>query len=371
MPIKLTSVNDLDAPQKRVIKHEPLNDNIHVTGPPGSGKTNVAVLRAQMLIQQGYTNLLFLTYNHSVVSFVQTMFKLMGLSTNVQVTNKDAFLIDLAKSAGHYFRSNNGPYWDQYSEVLRFLKSRNLVRNRQLIILDEAQDFYPDEIEILKAISEKMIAVGDYDQKISNIRDNRDSFREFQPFSLGTIYRYGTAIANMAQQFATTHNNLASIVTRRGNSTPYRVVCNSQSEAVNSIARIIQNRKYADTTMAIISPVRDKLKSLKQSLQLKMVDVFFPASNKEYRQHNFDLKTPVLLTPDSSKGTEYDSVILYGFEEGGSMYYQRRERLFVSITRTCNELYLIQEPATIPELKNNNQFVTMTDTPADSTITDF
>lgn len=370
MPLKLTSINELDIPQRKVIEHKPFMDNIHVTGPPGSGKTIVAVLRAQMLVSGGFTNLLFLTYNHSVVSFVQAMFKEMNLSSNVTVNNKDAFFRKLGSESGHSFAGYD-PYEEKYARLMHHLQSRRLHTSHQIVILDEVQDFLPEEIEILKSISEKIIAVGDYDQKISNVDDNSNCFYQFPKFSLGTIYRYGTTIAKMAQKFATTHYNLEGMVTKSSSTAPYRIICSSNGEAVDSVARIIQNRKYADTTMGIISPTKDNLKNLKQLLRYKGISVFYPEKdNKEYRDHNFDLKIPVLLTADSAKGTEFDCIILYGFNEG-SIFKQRKERLFVSLTRANNELYLIQESNTISELKNSSLFFTMTESNVETSVTDF
>ena len=69
MAIKAPTITDLDNSQKAVVTHKPFDAPMFVEGPPGSGKTHVAILRLQALLNNGYTNVLFILYNHSMYGY--------------------------------------------------------------------------------------------------------------------------------------------------------------------------------------------------------------------------------------------------------------------------------------------------------------
>lgn len=100
MPIKLVTINDLDSTQREVVEMQPFNSPMFVSGPPGSGKTSVAILRTRMLIDNGVTNILFLLYNHSLYGYLKKIFTKMNIRQNVNIETKDIFFWHLSYKVG-------------------------------------------------------------------------------------------------------------------------------------------------------------------------------------------------------------------------------------------------------------------------------
>src|SRR4051794_4001902 len=64
--------NQLDRHQIELIETLGLGDNHLVLGPPGSGKTNVLLRRAQFARSQGQANVLVLTFTRALTEFLKT-----------------------------------------------------------------------------------------------------------------------------------------------------------------------------------------------------------------------------------------------------------------------------------------------------------
>src|SRR5437763_16251843 len=63
--------NQLDARQKAVIDL-PLDQSHLILGPPGSGKTNLLLLRGSQLVRSGKRNVLVLVFTRTLREFVAT-----------------------------------------------------------------------------------------------------------------------------------------------------------------------------------------------------------------------------------------------------------------------------------------------------------
>lgn len=373
MPLSVPSINDLDTSQRKVVEHTPYDAAIVVTGPPGSGKTSIAVLRSQVLLSNGFTNMLVILYNHSMYGFLRTIFSRMNLINNLRIETKDSYFWTLAYRLGLNLFNTYDSYEVKYRKVLDYLLERPINTSYSVIMIDESQDFSQKEIQILRKMSKNIIAVGDYDQSIYSTDLSPVVFAGINSYRLETIYRFGKIIAKIAQPFAQSYNSLEDMVVTTSNTQAYRVEC--RDNATEKISQILSNKLNADTTTAIISPFKEKLVKLKSALASYGHSTFYADLNKELRNYNFDSRTPLLISSFSAKGMEFDCVILYGFDGErikSSMGDKINELLFVSITRTSNELYIIDEPSTIDKLKQLEGVVPMGDNASNrNDLTDF
>src|SRR5690348_15297209 len=64
--------DQLDREQVRMIEKLPLHGSHLILGPPGSGKTNVLLRRAQYVRTQGLANVLVLSFTRPLTEFVKT-----------------------------------------------------------------------------------------------------------------------------------------------------------------------------------------------------------------------------------------------------------------------------------------------------------
>jgi|GEM_PF-1080084 len=362
MPIKAPTITDLDDSQRAVVKHIPYDDSMFVNGPPGSGKTHVAILRLNVLLNNGYTNVLFLLYNHSMYGFLRSVFNKMNLKTSVDINTKDIFFTKVARSKGYSLSGESGcDYETSYSQRISYLLKKSDFDRYDIIVIDECQDFSDDEISILRKMTPKIIAVGDLDQKVySNAPSSY--FRTIDNKKLSTIYRYGKKIARIAQAFSDSGNNLENQVSITNDTDVYRVRANNDQDGVDKICRILEAKKSTDMTVGIFTLSVSKLKTLKMALQSRGQSCFYAENNMGMRDYNFDTSEPILITPFSAKGMEFDCVILYGYDsllDWGFYKDKQKQIIYVSLTRTSNELYLIDQPGTHPLLRNMQGLVDM------------
>lgn len=377
MPVRLPSITDLDSSQRKVVQLTPYDEPMFVNGPPGSGKTHISILRLNVMLQNGFTNVLFLLYNHSMYGFLKTIFRKMNIVNNIEIDTKDIFFTNLARSNGYNFNNEErgnkpGSYLKSYNQRLDFV---NAVSDLNLpkysaIIIDECQDFIDKEMDLLKKLTNKIIAVGDFDQTI--YQNKPPSFlKALKSHRLNTIYRYGQNVASLAQNFAPESKNLSQNVTSLDKTEVFKVKSINNRDAISKIERILNAKKNTDLTVAIISMKKDVLSELKSVLNYKNINTFYCDTNRTMRDYDFDKNIPVLITPQSSKGMEFDCVILYGFDNSIKYFSLWKEIVYVSITRTCRELYLIEEPNTIRELANLPEWKSIDDSTNSTQFFDF
>jgi superfamily I DNA/RNA helicase len=64
--------DQLDPAQLRLIEQLPLRESCLVLGPPGCGKTNVLLRRAQFVRSQEMPNVLVLAFTRALTEFIKT-----------------------------------------------------------------------------------------------------------------------------------------------------------------------------------------------------------------------------------------------------------------------------------------------------------
>ncbi len=360
MPLRIPTITDLDSSQRAVVQHIPYNDAMFVKGPPGSGKTHIAILRLNVLLSEGYSNILFLLYNHSMYGFLNNIFRKMGLKETVEINTKDKYFYDLAIQR-NYSRSNENSYDNyevNYDKRLEYIENLSSMPSYDVIVIDECQDFSLRELKLLERMSTKIIAVGDVEQSV--YRKNSASFySKLQTHELSTIYRYGKQVAAVAEHFSIHGNYLKSKVTNANKSDVYKIKVKQRSELISAIAKIVKSKQTTDISIGILSLTSNQLSALQKELENTGIPVFYCQNNQNIRNHNFESREPILITPHSAKGMEFDCVILVGYNNllnWGHFNDVKKELIYVSLTRTCNELYLMEENDTVKELSNLSEW---------------
>jgi DNA helicase IV len=145
-----------------------------LTGPPGSGKTNLLLLRANYLYLAGHKNILVLVLTRTLQEFIAAG------GTNYK------FPVDKVKTTRRwqldFLRQYNesvdlsGNFQDQRKRIVEKIASivddRHLGQVYDTILIDEAQDLLPAEVELFKKLSRYIFATADVQQKIYSIPDS-------------------------------------------------------------------------------------------------------------------------------------------------------------------------------------------------------
>lgn len=292
--------------------------------------------------------------------FLRHIFKKMGLTETVNINTKDKFFYDLANNNGYcsYRENDLADYKEIYQCRLKYIEDLSGLPRYDVIVIDECQDFMQKELNILKKMSEKIIAVGDIGQGVYKT-DSSSFFKKMPSYKLSSIYRYGKQVAALAQHFSCEEFNLSSRVTNTNKSDVYKVKSTSQQNTINNIKKIIDAKRNTSMTIGILSISNKQLKTIKSDLQKNGVNTFYCENNKDIRSYDFDTRLPILITPHSAKGMEFDCVIMIGYNgilNFGDFKSSWKEIIYVSLTRTCNELYLIEEADTKKELRELNEW---------------
>ena len=356
----LIPFNQLSEQQKTVIKNIAREEkgNIFVEGPPGSGKTLISLYTLKDIISETNIKPLLLMYNHSLYGYLKVAINDIGIADNITIATKDKYFWDLARVFNINIPESLKVYDDKYTYLLKMLNQADLTATFDVALIDEVQDLNELEWAIIKKISHRIISLGDFDQGIYETGLNYELLRNQGVYArLTAIFRFHKNIAKLAQIFSRKKENLEEKVTKDSRTQPlvYDVSTNGEFDKMIEIINGVQhNRK----TIGIISPDRNKLAAFAAVLKSKNVAHFYYKDNKDLRTHDFNDITPLLITSFSAKGLEFENVILFGFDNDSSMIdkLQRENRLndviYVSITRTNTNLFIVRTPRTIKEIND-------------------
>ncbi|BDD02077.1 AAA family ATPase [Persicobacter psychrovividus] len=368
----LIPYNKLSEEQKSVIRRISRQDsNLFVQGPPGSGKTLISLYTLKEMIEERAIRPLLLMYNHSLYGYLSKAMEELEVTDNVTIATKDKLFWDVSRDLG--FRpqqweevydavkrrkvKKRRPYDKVYMDILNFLKDESLPKY-DFAVIDEVQDVSLEEWNLLKRMTTKVISLGDFDQGVydTNLQEwhiTQNANKE----SLTAIFRFHKHIAELAEPFSRSKDSLVSKVTREESAVPMLYDVHSSEEA-DKIAEILRSLRATRERVGILCPDRGLLVEMEKSLSDRGVNAKFYAKNNELREHDFTSNEPLLLTSFSAKGLEFEHVIMFGFNNDSAKVSEfAREQylndiIYVTITRTNKNLYVIRNEKTVSAIKN-------------------
>ena len=145
-----------------------------ISGPPGSGKTNLLLLRANQLYLGSHPNLYVVVFGSLLKSFIQmggTQYKFP--SENV-VTHANLFSTILRREGIEVNDSGMGLVEARQlraNHLEALINAGRLGAQFDALLLDEAQDYTPQEIQIFSKLTNVLVATADVRQKIYDVAD--------------------------------------------------------------------------------------------------------------------------------------------------------------------------------------------------------
>ena len=212
MSLWWTQRGDLDKVQISVIEEPSLRKTSLILGPPGSGKTNVLVRRAQFVRSQGMPNVLVLSFTRSLTEFIKTGCfdsRRREIFPVACVTTIESWIQDLYRKRGVSLPdgTENLPDWKREiaNNALGFRESGNMPQYDALFI-DEAQDLMAEEIQLLQEWSSVLFFVGDDRQRMYREADGLAAVRTVPSLierALPFHYRLAPIICRVADRILT------------------------------------------------------------------------------------------------------------------------------------------------------------------------
>lgn len=369
MSLWWASKDQLDADQMRLIERLPLRDNHLVLGPPGSGKTNVLLRRAQYVRSQGMPNVLVLSFTRALTEFVKT-----GC---YDAQNREIFPRNLVSTIEGWtrflYKEHNRPLPDaenmKFGERKAYIASAalDLVKQNKLpqfeaIFVDEAQDLLNEEVELLRAWTSTLFLVGDDRQKIwanaAGLDAVRGQIEDLNEERLTTHYRLAEELCEMADRIQTAESGQALMTNSqyRGPK-PGKIKPNGPMTRAAQIAKAAdrihdQLRVYEDLILQgdrigiMVPRVEDRLLVLRafegdERLAGKSQIIRARSGNDDDRDYNpaFDPARPIsILTEKSSKGLEFRAAHWLFCDE--DQQYRTAETYYTLVTRPKTRLDL-------------------------------
>lgn len=341
------NADQLDDDQK-VIVQLPLDRNHLVTGPPGSGKTNLLLLRGTHVVRAGQSNIVLLTFNRTLQEFIRTGGGKYAFSADkVKTSTKWGF--DLLWQYGRKVASP-----DDFEEQRQLLiKEIGLLADQQklknvfeVLLLDEAQDYWPAEIELFGRLARRVFAVADSRQKIYAGDDSLGAIQALpsEVHELKFHYRNGFKICQLADGVAkdkAAHKPLTETCNYDEKARPSTVDLHSGEDIDQQTARIVkklevQRKAYPNELLGVICPGADELQQIWKQLGVSPVgqDAVLQ-SGEDYSP--FGTKKICVCTMHSAKGLEFRALHIAGCDRL-KKFPQQRNLVFTGVTRAKTSL---------------------------------
>jgi len=302
--------SELDEYQVTVIQRRTDRPFI-VKGCAGSGKSILALWKVKQIQEQNKDSFYFILFTKTLKQYMQDGIDTIGL------------------------RSDRVTYFWHW-------KNRLGAPNADYIIVDEAQDFAEEDIELFKSKANKaLILYGDSAQQIYK-------FRNPQPISMEQIavltgypseqlvfnHRLPKKIARLAEKISDTDDELELRCRIEGVELPKILEYPNLNAQLDAIIEIIKNRQLED--VGIFFRSNDEVERAYEYFKSKGL------ANERKSNQTMDLDftndLPKLTTYHSSKGLQFEAVFIPNCNVEDE---DDRSPLYVAITRTYQSLFIM------------------------------
>ena len=344
------SYEQLDEDQRKVIEL-PMGKSQLIFGPPGSGKTNLLVLRAKYLDLAKRPNFQIVVFTRALKEFIAA-----GASTynspSEKIVTSHKFFRNLLYQYG-----KQAPQSDDFTEqrkllvqaVWEIVDKENLQNLYDTLILDEAHDYLPEEVKLFSRLGESLFAVADKRQKIYN---GQEPFTVLNRVVKETVelkyhYRNGFQICRFADEIGRDREDFQDIAKSSNydeKERPSNVVCErcgSLEEEVLSVIRKldIQLKTYPDERIGIISPSKEATHYIWAKLKdTKFANISTFHGENQVAEFN-NPQQICISTLHAAKGLEYRVLHIVGCEHFAKRPLPR-SLAFTAVTRAKTALYL-------------------------------
>lgn len=316
--------SELDDYQVKVINKKTDNSYI-VKGCAGSGKSILALWKAKQIQEQNKGSYLYVVYTKALKQYMSDGISQVGLRES-NVANFDACFTWVRDGEGELTRGS----WKKGSY--------------DYVIVDEAQDFSKEDIELLKSKAKKALLVyGDTAQQLYKFLKDKKTvsmediqyFTKFPVEQLVFNHRLPKKIARVAQYLNSESDELEERCTEEGTDKPKILKYNSKREQFQAIATLIKNKGMED--VGILFRNNKDVDEAYNFFKEQGIEV----EAKSYRHKDeldFTSDNPKLMTYHSSKGLQFENVFIPECTAEGD---DDRNPLYVAVTRTYRALYIM------------------------------
>ena len=297
-----------------------------IIGPPGSGKTNILMLRANYVRPIGPRQL-FLTFTRSLAEHLRSGPN-VGRADQIQREEISTFMgwaRGMIKIHGGEIPDETGDFDIDRKSIVAVLQEivldQKLSQMYDVVFIDEVQDFWESELQIIRSLSDRQNFAGDSRQRIWRHREGLKTAAAMADETVELVrhYRIGENICSYADQILPPKTDQAPLI--EGCNYPERLrpssveilSCPSIDEAIDvCIGKLKEQLRYiTDEPIGIIGPYNDALDDFMKKVQSDpdLSEITVRQKIKDY--HEYDQNSRVrVMTVHSAKGSEFRAVHL-------------------------------------------------------------
>lgn len=329
----------------------PTDKSLLLKGPPGSGKTNLMLLRANQLYLGDRPNLHVVVFGSLLKQFIRMGGSQYKFPEEKIVTHSHLFGRILADHGWKVDTSNmpidtaRAARANALDELIEKGKVGSMF---QALLLDEAQDYSPDEIRVFRKITDVLIATADTRQRIYNVPDNSELLKNCTDihYPLKFHFRNGLEICRLADAIVAGEPDYAPMA----DSSHYdekAYPCTARPHAGLTLAdqatKIAEQLKdallgYPDQLLGVLCPKNSDLDVIEAQLNAAGLSDSITRAN---RQDEFDSSKPIWLsTIAAAKGLEFRVVHIAGLDSLAFMGGGDKRLIYTGVTRAKTTLRL-------------------------------
>lgn len=368
--------DQLDAHQVDLIENLPLRQNHLVLGPPGSGKTNVLLRRAQFVRTQGMPSVQVLTFTRPLTEFMKT-----GCYDS---NGREIFppnLINTVESwCRNLYEEHQVALPKQQGDLVDYKRALAIgaggfaamghLQRYDAIFVDEAQDLLDEEVSLLSQWGRNLFFVGDDKQRIYDHPSGLPSVRLHLPpaneHTLQFHYRVAPELSDVADRILkSTGGGSFTSTGHYSGPKPGRLELHgplTEDRQLADCADVVrqQLRVYGDLIaqgdrlgiVVVRRRDRDKVHEYFESIpelrgKSKVIRARSGESDKDY-EPSFDGEPIVILTVKGCKGLEFRAVHWLFCEQLD--HYHTTEHYYTVVTRAKTRLDIYYETSLPQEL---------------------
>jgi superfamily I DNA/RNA helicase len=353
--MKLPTLDQLFPEQWTVYEH-PITDPLFVVGPPGSGKTSLAILRTMFLVNQGQT-VVVVTRNRLLAALARHL----GAGVAYRATTMNSLISkDHSDRFGSFAPQPRVPFQYDWPAINDRYAASNILPGYDQIVVDEGQNLPPLFFQWARRYGGNCLTVfADEHQatcdETSTLLDIATSGNLPSPIRLTTNHRNTPEIANVAEHFHASALLPPAVVERVGGGEKPRLVqVASWDDLATRVATRFRNRREA---IGVIVRRKDEATSLHANLRARLdvadrVDCYTSDSNSGAEASIIVLNPGVtVMTSEAVIGLEFEAVFLVDLDRSlPCTSHADMRRMYMLCARARNMLMLVDG---IPKLSAN------------------
>ena len=342
--MRLPTWEELSSDKQQIdILESSFEQSLFVVGPPGSGKTVMAVRRAQLLMQ-AELGVVIVTFNRMLRRLIALLSEDLVDAQTMQSFVWNDYMNRLGGTIPP--RLTRGPYAYDWATILEHIKPKGAQTSISHLIIDEGQDLPEAFFRYAHYISKTMTVFADEDQAINENRTTLEQIKRASglgdPIILSQNHRNTPEVARLAEHFHRGRLPSATVRRSRSGDIPRLIQTPNVVLAVRRVVNWFLTRGGAIGVIVYSNVTGNEIRERLIGFLPRTRIQFY--RNEEKNENKVDVLEPgvTILNKESAKGQEFDSVFIVELERFVPCTDDSERRaMYMMCTRARDDLFLV------------------------------